>query len=579
MFRIRKFFDSINNSNKRNIQQIKTILKERFPLLDDDYLNNFSKMLDNPVSKKFRTIIFIADNMNSKLKGFAILLHFSDLNFYYLDFIASNSNFSGRGIGAALYQRIREEAYSANVTGIFMECLPDDPALCKDPVILKENISRLKFYEKFNVRPIINTAYETPVKTGDDNPPYLLLDNLSKQENIYKDYFKKVVTAILKRKYHDVVDQNYINTVVNSIKDETVQLRPLKYLKKEVHYSFSSEISNDEKIPYVFNHEHNLHHIHERGYVEKPLRLDSILKTINKSSLFLEYPAKKCSEALIKEVHSKEFFNYIKTVCENISEKNNIYPYVFPLRNRTKPPIELTVRAGYYCIDTFTPLNKHVFSTAKKAVDCAYTGAELLTDNRLVYSLVRPPGHHSGINTYGGFCYFNSAAIAAQFLSKKGKVCMLDIDYHHGNGQQDIFYKRDDVLTISIHGHPRFAYPYFSGFAEEKGEDNGVDFNHNFPLPEKITFEKYIETLKKSIKIIENSDTEYLIICFGADTSKGDPTGTWDFEKKDYEVLGKLIGNMNLPTLVVQEGGYSTKKIGNIVLYFLSGLWKSIYNK
>ena len=579
MFRIRKFFDSINNSNKLNIHQIKNILKERFPLINNDYIINFNKMLDNPVAKKFRTIIFVAENMNSKLRGFAILLHFSDLNFYYLDFIATNTGFSGRGIGAALYQRIREEANEADVTGIFMECLPDDPDLCRDPKILNENISRLKFYERFNVRPIINTKYETPLNPEDDNPPYLLFDGLSANKTITGTFLKKVVNAILKRKYIDIVDDEYINLVVNSIKNSEIQLRPLKYIKKETHYSFSNQTQINEKIPYILNHSHKSHHIHERGYVETPQRIESILKIINKSSLFFEFKSKKFSEKLIKEVHSREFYNYIKTICENNKQKNNIYPYVFPLRNRAKPPEELSVRAGYYCIDTFTPLNRHVYENARNAVDCAVSGAELLHDYRLIYALIRPPGHHAGINTYGGFCYFNSAACAAQYLSKKGKVCILDIDYHHGNGQQDIFYNRNDVLTISIHGHPKFAYPYFTGFSDEKGENEGYGYNYNFPLPEKITFEKYSTTLKKAMTVIQNFNSDYLIICFGADTSKGDPTGTWDIEKKEYEIIGNIIGNMNLPTLVIQEGGYSTRKIGNIVLYFLSGLWKKLYNK
>ncbi len=135
----------------------------------------------------------------------------------------------------------------------------------------------------------------------------------------------------------------------------------------------------------------------------------------------------------------------------------------------------MPVRAGYYCIDTFTPLNRNAYTAAKGAVDCALTAAsQILTGYRISYALVRPPGHHAESKVFGGFCYFNSSAMAANYLSVHGRVAVLDVDYHHGNGTQDIFYQRDDVLTVSIHGHPSFAYPYFSGFSEETGEEKGL---------------------------------------------------------------------------------------------------------
>ena len=150
--------------------------------------------------------------------------------------------------------------------------------------------------------------------------------------------------------------------------------------------------------------------------------------------------------------------------------KKSIYPYVFPTRNPARPPNDETVLAGYYCIDTFTPLNQNAYLAARSAVDCALTAAEkVLEGTDLAYALVRPPGHHAETRTFGGFCYFNNGAIAANLLSRYGRVAILDIDYHHGNGQQEIFYNRADVLTVSIHGHPSFAYPYFSGFRDETG--------------------------------------------------------------------------------------------------------------
>jgi acetoin utilization deacetylase AcuC-like enzyme len=264
----------------------------------------------------------------------------------------------------------------------------------------------------------------------------------------------------------------------------------------------------------------------------------------------------------------------VKRVCLEIKEGDTVYPYVFPLRNIAKPPEDLAIRAGYYCIDTFTPLHHNAYHAARAAVNCALTGAEKVLEGEwLAYALVRPPGHHAERGTFGGFCYFNSAAIAAHFLSRHGKVAMLDVDYHHGNGQQEIFYQRDDVFTVSLHGDPRYAYPYFTGFPEEEGEGPGKGFNVNLSLPEKIEPERYREELRRAIRLIEDFHPRFLVVCLGFDTAKGDPTGTWSLASEDFEKNGDLIGRLGLPTLVVQEGGYRTRWLGINARRFFVGLW------
>jgi acetoin utilization deacetylase AcuC-like enzyme len=223
-------------------------------------------------------------------------------------------------------------------------------------------------------------------------------------------------------------------------------------------------------------------------------------------------------------------------------------------------------------------LNLNAYLAAKRAVDCTLTAAQaLLEGQQMAYALVRPPGHHAEKCSFGGFCYFNSTAIAAQFLSKYGKVAILDVDYHHGNGQQDIFYKRSDVLTCSIHGHPRFAYPYFSGFEDEKGFAGGFGYNINHPLPEQIDGVKYRIVLEKVLRSIHKFNPRFLVVAFGLDPAKGDPTGTWSLKAKDFEENGKLIGALKLPTLNVQEGGYNNRNIGINAQHFFKGLWSSIY--
>ena len=244
-----------------------------------------------------------------------------------------------------------------------------------------------------------------------------------------------------------------------------------------------------------------------------------------------------------------------------------------------RPPKDLALRAGYYCIDTFTPLNRNAYLAAKRAVDCALTAAKrLLEGHRLAYALVRPPGHHAERRSFGGFCYFNSAAIAAQYLARHTKVAILDLDYHHGNGQQDIFYERADVLTISIHGHPRLAYPHFSGFASEKGAGAGQGYNLNLPLPENVDGRRYQETLTKARERIIKFRPGFLVIALGLDTAKEDPTGTWSLEGSDFEAMGRAIGSLRLPTLVVQEGGYDTRVLGINARKFFEGLWSGTYS-
>jgi acetoin utilization deacetylase AcuC-like enzyme len=362
--------------------------------------------------------------------------------------------------------------------------------------------------------------------------------------------------------------------VVDSFVDDPVRIRPPRYLKRGVSVNVSPKHSVDNRIALVVNDKHEIHHVADRGYVEAPVRIDSILREILPGGLFEQVEARRFSEDHIKAVHQPGFVNYLRRVCANVPANQSVYPYIFPIRNAARPPKELPVRAGYYCIDTFTPLNQNAYLAARRAVDCTLTAASgMLEGRRIAYALVRPPGHHAEQNAFGGFCYFNSAAVAAHFLSKHGKVSILDIDYHHGNGQQDIFYGRSDVQTISIHGHPRFAYPYFSGFADEIGVGEGVGFNLNFPLPEYVDGTKYREVLTKAVKLVARFQPQFLIIALGLDTAKGDPTGTWNLNARDFEVNGAIIGTLGLPLLVVQEGGYKVRSLGTNVRNFFVGLW------
>lgn len=582
MIRIRKITNPYLEANIKKLEAVREILRKQFPDVRKDKIDAIDSQLVDPLKHRYQTSLFIAEDIHETVKACAVLHFMPDLRFCYLDYIASSPDSPSSGFGGALYERLREEAGSFDATGLFFECLPDDPELCSDPQVLEQNRKRLAFYERFGARPIDNTLYATPVKPGDDCPPYLVFDGLGRDEPLTRKNAREIVRAILERKYGDYSDATYNDKVINSFSDDPVLIRPPRYSRRKSNAGAQSDLPG-KKIWLAVNDRHSIHHIRERGYVESPVRVKSIMKELDKSGLFrtgkiMEYPDRH-----IVEVHDPNYFSYFKKVCQNIPRGKSVYPYVFPIRYASRAPKELSVRAGYYCFDTFTPLNQDAFLAARWGVNCTMSAAdELLAGTRYAYVLTRPPGHHTERSVFGGFCYFNNCAIAAHHMSKNGRVAILDIDYHHGNGQQNIFYRRSDVLTVSLHGHPSFAYPYFSGFEEEKGEGEGLGYNLNYPLPEKLTAEQYRRTLKKALKEISGYRPDYLIIALGLDPAKGDPTGTWSFGHDDFRQNGEMIGNLKLPTLVVQEGGYRNQSLGTNARAFFTGLhsgWNSIKSK
>jgi acetoin utilization deacetylase AcuC-like enzyme/GNAT superfamily N-acetyltransferase len=580
MIRIRTIINDLTPIDKKEILQVQVILREQFPLVPETDIKKIPEMLRNPLKYRFRAILFVADDLKGNIKGFALLLHAPILRYCFLDFISTSKTMMGGGIGGALYERVREEAIALNVHGIFFECLPDDPELCHvSAEILKNNVSRLRFYERYGAYPIIQTAYETPIKPADLCPPYLVYDDLGRGIRLSRGVARDIVRSILERKYGESCPPGYIDKVVSSFADDPVRLREPRYVRPEsIHAAVNTGIPPDRRISLVVSDSHAIHHIHERGYVESPVRIDAILKEIGKTDLFEREQISAFSEEYIRQVHDIQFVDYLKKVCASLDPDESVYPYVFPLRNAARPPLDLPTRAGYFCIDTFTPLNRNAYPAAKRAVDCALTGArKILEGKRLAYALIRPPGHHSERRAFGGFCYFNSAAIAANYLSANGRVALLGIDYHHGNGSQMIFYQRQNVLFLSIHGHPSFAYPYFSGFEDEKGEGWGAGYNLNFPLPETITPELYIETVEKALRHITRFSPIFIVVSLGLDTAKGDPTGSWPLRARDFEAIGRMIGSVRLPTLVVQEGGYNTRNLGLNARHFFYGLHRAYF--
>jgi acetoin utilization deacetylase AcuC-like enzyme/GNAT superfamily N-acetyltransferase len=576
MFRIRRIYDTSTPEDQVVLEQVQAILRAQFRTVPEEKIAQLPSALRDEAGRGFRTILFVAERERG-VRGFALLLYAPDLRFCFLDFIATMRERTGGGVGGALYQRARDEAIALRSIGLFLESLPDDPALCRDPEMVKQNVARLRFYERYGARPIVNTAYETPCKPGSDCPPYLLYDDLGFGRPLRRAATRAVVRAILERKYAEVCPPSYVNVVIHSIRDDPVRLREPWYVRDGAGRP-PLHAQPGRRIGLVVNDRHSIHHVRERGYVEAPVRIDSITRELARLDLFDRLEARSFPDHHITAVHAADYVAYLKRVCMGLDEKTAVYPYVFPIRNTARPPRDLVIRSGYFCIDTFTPLSRNAYLAARRAVDCTLTAAQsVLAGRPLAYALVRPPGHHAERRAFGGFCYFNNAAIAANYLARSGRVAILDIDYHHGNGQQEIFWTRADVLTLSIHGDPSIAYPFFSGFADERGEGDGFSFNLNFPLPTRVDGERYRRTLRRALREIERYRPDYLVVALGLDPAKNDPTGSWSLSAHDFEQNGKLIGALGLPTVVVQEGGYRTASLGVNARRFLHGLWLGKY--
>jgi acetoin utilization deacetylase AcuC-like enzyme/ribosomal protein S18 acetylase RimI-like enzyme len=571
MFRISHVIGTHREHDRRCLAAIQDLLATDFPDLaaDDDYVTH--KLVDQ-AARGSPCILLVAHGPGDRVIGFALADYFEPIGYAYLDFIITEPRQRGLGLGGALYEALIEDLTARGARGLFLEVPTDDPAQVTDPAELKANKTRLKFYERYGARPIVGTLYDQPIRPGQPAEPRLLYDPLTADESLNGEDLRRVIRAILINRYAYAADDPYIAQVIASVKDSPARIRKARYL---------SGNGKPFKIPrrlhplkvFCSSH-HSLHHVRERGYVERPARVDVILKALAELPDVQRLKVRNFGEKPIRAVHDVDFVNYLRNICQELPKGEMVYPYVFPIRRTDRPPHDRSIRAGYYCIDTFTPLSRDAYKAARAAVNVALSGAEaILAGHPLVYSLCRPPGHHAERDTYGGFCYFCNGAIAAQHLrAQLERVAILDVDYHHGNGAQDIFYQRADVLTVSIHGHPSFAYPYFSGFADETGEGEGRGFNHNLPLPEHVADARYLEALDEALKFVRLFKAQALVVSLGLDIAKADPTGTWGVTPDGLLEIGRRIGGLRLPTLLVQEGGYNIRSLGRNAARMLTGV-------
>ena len=234
---------------------------------------------------------------------------------------------------------------------------------------------------------------------------------------------------------------------------------------------------------------------------------------------------------------------------------------------------EIESELGAYSFDTATPIMRGTWDAAREAANVSLSAAEAVAQGeRSAFALTRPPGHHASFDVFGGYCYLNNVAIAANWLTRKQlRVAILDVDYHHGNGTQSIFYDRNDALFVSIHADPNFAFPHFLGFADEGGHGAGEGFNFNLPLPRGTDWSRYAEALGRALEQIRDFGADVLLVSLGLDTFENDPIAQFKLAKHDYLRMGDAIAGLKLPTLFNFEGGYDVNNLGEITANALEG--------
>lgn len=281
----------------------------------------------------------------------------------------------------------------------------------------------------------------------------------------------------------------------------------------------------------------------------------------------------------ILDVHTHGLLNFLQTAYDRVRHETHFevaIPETFNVRHHAqRKPISIYGLLGYYCFDTSAPIFEDTWDVAYWSAQTALSAAALVRagGEQFAYALCRPPGHHASADMYGGFCYLNNAAIAAQWLVNEGqRVAILDIDYHHGNGTQSIFYHRADVLTCSIHANPLYEYPYYWGHADEFGQAAGINHNFNFPLAKGTGELAYLGALGDAFDKIRAFVPDTLIVSYGADTLENDPVGGFKLQISSYGRIGALIATLNLPTIIIQEGGYLLDSVGDCVAAFLKGI-------
>ncbi len=319
--------------------------------------------------------------------------------------------------------------------------------------------------------------------------------------------------------------------------------------------------------------ERELHNGGFTAYAEDPLRVDAILAAIGGSEDATDH-----GEAAIRAVHDAGYIDFLKSAHARwtaAGRPGDVTGYVWPVVGRRPLNLDrIDALVGRYSFDASTPLTAATWVAAYGASQSALSAlGAVLAGDKAAFALCRPPGHHAGADYLGGYCHLNHAAVAAQAARDAGhaRVAILDIDYHHGNGTQDIFWERADVFYASVHADPATDYPFYWGHADEVGEGAGEGTTLNLPLPQGTRIDAFRAAQAKALEAITAFAPSLLVVSFGADTWEGDPISHFKLTTADYATLARDIAGCGWPTVIAMEGGYAIDALGRNVASFLSG--------
>jgi len=309
---------------------------------------------------------------------------------------------------------------------------------------------------------------------------------------------------------------------------------------------------------------------------EQPARIGALKAAAEEAGYTFETPA-DAGLGPIAAVHSAEYLTFLQTIHRRWSRIEGaapeVIPNIHPASRTDSYPKSAIGQAGYHQADTACPISEHTWESAYWSAQTAIAGADLVAGGQTgVYALCRPPGHHAFSDLAGGFCFLNNSAIAAERIrSYRLRPAILDVDVHHGNGTQGIFYRRGDVLTVSIHADPERFYPFFWGHSHERGEGEGLGSNLNLPLPRGTGDDDYLLTLDTALSRVKAFGADCLVVALGLDASIDDPFKGLAITQEGFQRIGNRLAGAGIPILLVQEGGYLSDSLGPNLRSLLAG--------
>ncbi|CAB3857190.1 histone deacetylase family protein [Achromobacter animicus] len=317
---------------------------------------------------------------------------------------------------------------------------------------------------------------------------------------------------------------------------------------------------------------------------ETPARLEYVLDALRQRGIGELHAPSAPDMDLIKRVHTPRYVDFLASAwnewvaLDPANADLDVLPSIWPVRGfrHDVEPTNFAARVGLFSFDSGCPLTAGTWEAATAGAACAIDAARAISQGqgqRAAMALTRPPGHHAGADFFGGYCFLNNAALAAQALRDAGaqRVAVLDVDYHHGNGTQSIFYDRGDVLTVSVHGDPTTEYPFYLGYADERGDGAGQGCNLNLPLPAGSDFAAWTAALQQGLVAVRAFKADALVVALGVDTYEGDPISKFKLKSADYLQVGSMLASLGQPAVFTMEGGYAVADVGVNVANVLEG--------